>query len=142
MFVRVSGFGHGSGIHVPRTLRNPRSNTHTLVLCLIRWLSPHPNAILRDEMKRPICPAPLDINHALWTFTKLPRPRSALSDLDEVRQLDLFPGSDDPSRRDNAKRLSYAMYDLVQLESIEHFMNCTLIDGSPDVVLETVTLPF
>ena len=142
MFVQVTGFGHGSGILLPESLRNPSTNTTSMVLALIRWLSPHPNALLTDERKNPICPAPFDINHALWTFYKLQRPRASLSALDQVQQLHMFPGSDDTSRRDSVDRLSWARYDLIQLETIEHFMNCTFIDGSQDIILETLTLPF
>ena len=93
-------------------------------------------------LQNPMCPAPFDINHALWTFCKLERRRECLTRLDRVRQIHMFPGSDDTSRRDTAKRLSWARYDLIQLETIERFMNCTLIDGSPDTILETLTLPF
>jgi len=55
----------------------------------------------------------------------------------------LFPGHDRTSRRANALKLKYARYDLIQIESIDTYMNCTThIDGDIESILETVTLPF
>ena len=36
----------------------------------------------------------------------------------------------------------HARYDLIQLESIESYVNCTFIDNNQNSIMETVTLPF
>ena len=143
MFVKVSGFGHGSGIFLPQEMRRPPSNTNTksVVLALIRWLSPHRRATERDDEHRPICPAPFGINHALWEFTKLTGRRKPFNNVHDRRQLDLFPGLDERTRRRNADNLSRARLDLVQIQTLEKFMNCTRIDNTSNI-LETITLPF
>ena len=146
MFVKISNFGHGTGIFLPPNLQDPtlknKKNTTSVVFALVRWMSPHPNAMLRDSEKRPVCPPPFDLNHALWTFTKLPGRRDSFSDAHVMRQLDLFPGSDRASKLDRASTFERARYDLVELDSIDKFMNCTTIDDDTDTILETITLPF
>ncbi len=142
MFVQVSGFGDGVGLRLPRHMRNPPNNTRTVVLALVRWLSPHPDAILRDDQHRPMCPTPFDMNHALWEFSREPRRRDAFQHRHHRRQLHLFPGSDEATRRDNADRLAWARHDLIQLESIESFMNYTTVDKDDSCILETIILPF
>lgn len=142
MIVRISGFGEGVDISLPAYLRNPQHNTRKVVLALVRWLSPHPHATSRDFKHRPVCPAPFDINHALWTFARLDRERLVFRQGHHVSQLDLFPGSDRGTRLTAARTHSRAMYDFVQLESIEHFINCTTIDDDETCILESLTLPF
>lgn len=145
MFVRVSGL-ENAGITVPRSLCVPANDTcnrNSVTLAVVRWLTPHPLALSRDEKLRPLCPPPFDINHALWTFAKTTRARGYFSDHLFARQIDLFPGKDRTSRRQNALKFKYARYDLITLESIDTFMNCTHInDEDDDMILETVTLPF
>ena len=144
MFVRVSGLAH-AGVAVPRDLRVPANSTcnrNSVTLALVRWLAPHPLATSRDAQLRPLCPPPFDINHALWTFAKTTRQRGYFSDNLFARQLDLFPGHDRRSRRQNALKLKYARYDLIQLESLESYMNCTHTNDDIDSILETITLPF
>ena len=143
MFIKISGFGSPGSFVLPPTLRNPATNRSTLIVALVRWLSPHPNALRRDSEMRPMCPPPFDINHSLWTFTKTPRRRAAFrNDAHLQRQLNLFEGSDELEKRANAETLCRARYDLVQIESIDKFMNCTAIDNDNHTVLETVSLPF
>ena len=142
MFVRISGFGERSGVQLPVDLRNPNTNSKSVVLTLIRWLSPHPNAILRDTERRPVCPPPFDTNHSLWKFSVINRRREALRRNNVERQLSMFQGRTDLEKREHAMSLSRARYDLVQVQSIDEFMNCTTIDNSGNTVLETVTLPF
>ena len=142
MFVRVSGFGAESGVELPVSLRNPTTNTKSVVLALIRWLSPHPNAILRDAERRPVCPPPFDINHALWKYSVLPRQRESLQRGNVDRQLSMFQGSTNIEKRQHADSLRRARYDLVQVESIDQFMNCTTIDNDPNTIMQTLTLPF
>ena len=71
-----------------------------------------------------------------WFSDRLPRQGH------HVSQLDLFPGSDRGTRLAAARTHSRAMYDFVQLESIEHFINCTTIDDDEACILESLTLPF
>jgi hypothetical protein len=139
MFVKVSGFGHGSGIFLPRHLRDPDNNEDSCVFAVVRWLSPHPDALLRDAKSRPICPAPFDINHGLWTFSKRHRTRPVFRNQGNItRQLHLFPG---PNRLASAYQLDRAMYDMIEVQTIDHLINCTLIDDS-NSILETLVLPF
>ena len=147
MFVRVSGLA-GAGVRVPETLRVPANSTcneNELTLALVRWLSPNPRALLRDDRMLPLCPPPFGINHALWTFAKTRRQRGYLSDNLFARQLHLFPGKDLPTKRQNAASLKYAMYDLIRIETIDTFMNCTRDENENyfvDNIMETITLPF
>ena len=140
MFVKVSGFGHGSGIFLPSHMRYPDCNTHSCVFAVVRWLSPHPDTLLRDAKSRPICPVPFDINYALWTFSKrVIRGRHVFRNPNNItRQVHLFPG---PNRRASAQQLNRAMYDMIEVQTIEHVINCTLIDDS-NGILETLILPF
>ena len=89
MFVRVSGLGH-AGVTVPEDLLdapNSTCNRNSVTFTLVRWLTPHPRAIIRDDRLRPMCPAPFDINHALWTFARTPRQRGYFTDHLFARQL-------------------------------------------------------
>ena len=140
MFVKISGF-IDANIIVPHFLRNPQTNNDNIVLALVRWLSPHPEASVRDSEQRPVCPPPFDINHALWIFSKRRHRRHYFSDNLFRSQLHLFPGSNDEQRRENAEKSSYTMFDFIQIQSIDKFMNCTFIDNG-DSILETITLPF
>ena len=144
MFVRVSGFGEVSGIRLPFDLRSPYDNTSSVVLALVRWLSPHPRASLRDNKDRPVCPPPLDTNHALWTFSKLPRRRSFFSIHKQrfVAQLSLFPGSNDTQRLANSDVDAFAYYGMVLPEVFVAYMNCTSVSPNHSDILETITLPF
>ena len=142
MFVRISGFGEHSGVQLPVELRNPTTNCTSAVLVLIRWLSPHPNAILRDAGHRPVCPSPFDINHALWKFSVLPHQRVVLQRRNAEAQLSMFQGSIDAEKREHVHSLSRARYDLIQVEAIDKFMNYTTIDSDRNTIMETVTIPF
>ena len=143
MFVQVSGFSGNSNITLPVHLRNPSTNQSSVTLALVRWLSPHPNAIMRDSKRRPVCPPPFDINHSLWTFSRTPRTRDALrDDVHLRRQLHLFKGSNEQERLEHVRTLRRARYDFIQPESIDNFMNCTPVDNDNCTVMETVTIPF
>ena len=144
MFVRVSGLAE-AGIQVPLPLLHPANdscNDDQVSLALVRWLSPHPLALLCDDKMLPVCPPPFGINHALWTFSKTNRRRGYLTGNLFAQQLHLFPGRDRDTQRINASSLSHAMYDLITIESIDTIMNCTPVDNDNDCILETVTLPF
>ena len=144
VFVRVSGFLR-EAIEVPDHLVLPANNTCTsnsVVLALVRWLSPHATALDRDTSLRPLCPPPFDINHSLWTFSVRRRRREYFTDRMFARQLHLFPGSNAREQRQNASTMSHARYGFVALESIDTYMNCTPVDDDSNVILETITLPF
>lgn len=143
-FIQAAGLQHAR-IPVPECLRVPANNTcddDQVTLTIVRWLSPDPRCLLRDSECLPLFPPPFGANHALWTFAKLRTRRSYFSDNMFARQLHLFPGPDQRSQRESAMKLERAMYDLVQLETINEFINCTFIDDNHDSIMETVTLPF
>ena len=142
MFVRISDFGDNSGVQLPAPLRNPPTNQSSVVFALIRWLSPHPNAILRDAERRPMCPPPFDINHALWKYSVLPRQRESFQRVNVNTHISMFQGCTDTEKRQHAQSLSRARYDLIQVESIDEFMNCTTIDNDPNTIMESLTIPF
>ena len=158
MFVKVSGFSDTDNITVPEYLRSNAnipensdsensdslsdSGVDCIRLALVRWLSPHPHAVLRDSELRPVCPPPFDVNHALWRFSQIRRRRNSFQGRNITRQLNLFPGKDVRERREHANRLSHAWYDLVDVTTIDKYMNCTCIDNDSELILQTVTLPF
>ena len=145
MFLKVSGFGHGSGIFLPQHMRHPDDNDNSCVFAVVRWLSPHRNALLRDAKSRPICPPPFDINHALWTYSKRARPRTVFVNRANITRQQrlfgtqrLFPG---PNGVVSVYRSEQdAMYDIIEVQTIEHLINCTVIDFN--TILETLTMPF
>ena len=141
MFVEIEGFNE-NGITLPHHL-TPTTDGR-IILTLIRWLSPHPRAILRDKSLRPICPPPLDINHALWKFTETGLPRPLLTDVAITRNLNHYHGNDIVERKRAALLESRAFYDLIVPESIDYFMNCTRCDQETEDhnILETITIPF
>lgn len=143
MFVEIEGFG-AHGIALPQYLRNCIRSDGRIILTLIRWLSPHPRAILRDTSRRPICPPPLDINHALWKFTETRRPRPLLTNSTIIENLHHYDGNDMDERKLNARRESHASYDLIVPDSIDYFINCTRSDQESENhnILETITIPF
>ena len=130
MFVTIEGFQ--DFLTVPVYLRNPSHNMNSVTLVLIRWLSPHPDAALRDDQLRPTCPSPFDINHALWTFAK--SRRIDLTDNIVVNNSSCYPDTDSIISEKTAR------FDLVQPESLNMYMNCTVL--GPNNILETITLPF
>ena len=143
-FLQVTGLRNAQ-IPVPEGLRVPTNNTCSddqVTLTVVRWLSPDSRCLLRDAESLPLCPPPFGANQALWTFSKRRTRRSYFSDNLFARQLHLFPGRDQDSQRESAMKFVYAMYDLVQLETIKQIMNCTFIDDNHDSIMETVTLPF
>ena len=125
MFVKVSGFGQASGITLPLHVRNSEEDTSLLlnseedtssvVFAVVRWLSAHPSATLRDSKGRPVCPPPLDTNHALWTYSKLSRRRAIFYTRAPYfrSQLSAFAGSDDIQRIRNSNTEAFAYYGMV-----------------------------
>ena len=139
MFIKITGFhdpAEGNGMVLPEGLRHPRSNHKHVILALVRWLSPHPNAITRDDHQRPVCPPPFEFNHALWTFAKVESARTCFSARQFQPQSNLF-GETNP-----VEQHKYARYGLLQPTTFETFMNCTVINHTNSTILETITLPF
>ena len=133
MFVQVKGFKNHDDICLPN---GEDSRTYAL----IRWLCAHPNALVRDDMKRPICPSPMDINHALWKFAEEDR---HLLTPDILRSHCIcYPGStvsDQVRHMDSEKR---AWFGLVELKTVKEILNCTNVDNDLNTILQTITLPF
>jgi len=144
MFLRITGFTNDdSGLVLPESCRISQNGPHGSVLvALVRWLSPHPDAFLRDDKLRPICPPPLDINHILWTYTE--ERRVLLTQAIVDRHLTAYPGSTVHEQLENSRLERKAKFDLLLPESFQEFMNCTRINvGTEDnVILETTTIPF
>ena len=87
-------------------------------------------------------PSSVDINHALWRFSELPRTRTAFLGRHCSRQLHMFPGKDVEQQRASAFGLAHAWYDFVHISNIGNYMNCTSIDDDSDLILQSITLPF
>ena len=144
MFIKITGFSSGApGFVLPEKCRTTTKGPHdTVLVALVRWSSPHPNALLKDDKRRPICPPPLDFNHALWKYTE--EERVLVTQAIMHHNLTSFPGSSVQDRLESCRLEEKARYDLLIPDSFEEFMNCTRINvGMEDnVLLETVTLPF
>ena len=129
VFVKISGFQ--DLMTLPTWMRYPADNYTSVTLALVRWLSPHPNTIVRDAQRRPLCPSPFDVNHALWTFTKEDRPD--LTDDVVLHNSECYPDTNSIINEKTAR------IDLVDIMTLKTHMNCTVID---DEILETITIPF
>ena len=139
MFITISGFQDNTdeeGFEFPGHMDKP--NDGRLIFSLIRWMSPHPDAIVRDDHYRPVPPPPLSINHALWKFTSLPEQRESFIGRFFNAQRNLFASKP----QSEILQLSRAMYDLITPDTFSTYMNCTLINETTDTMLETITLPF
>ena len=139
MFVKVSGFGANTGIVLPDYLAD--ADPTSVVLALVRWMSPHEDALVRDTEKRPLCSAPFDINHALWRYSKTPHERPEFRRRTFASQRHLF-GSDATMQQERIQQHRRAHYDLLDPRTFTCYLNCTPIDGDPDTLMETITLPF
>ena len=53
---------------------------NSLTLVLVRFFEAHPSATERTVCHLPLCPVPLNINHALWRYAVTDRPRALLFD--------------------------------------------------------------
>ena len=109
-----------------------------LTLVLVRWFSPHPTCTLRDSCGMPLCPPPLDINHALWEYAKTPNVRTILwtddgtPTQDFVRQAHMF-GNTKGRQMLRHESESHAYYGLIRLSSIKCRTHMT-----PEFELHTV----
>lgn len=144
MFVHISGFSDddADGIVLPQEFRHPPTNAENVIFALIRWLSPHPKSFLRDSRLRPVCPPPLDINHALWTFAKSSRPMLTQSIIDKHYHFYECDNMTTDQCLHNIQLEKKGNFDFVLPESFESYINCSLVDNDQDTILETITLPF
>ena len=140
MFVNISGFSAQSGFELPREYRNPVNNTSSVLLSLVRWMSPHPDSLIRDSKLRPLCPPPLDINHALWIFSKTTRPQLTENILQ--KHLSFYDTNTLYSAETIRNSERTARFDFIQPESFDSYINCTPVDQEPNTILETITIPF
>lgn len=66
-------------IVIPENLRGAfDTQNDRLTFVLGRFFSPHPLAVDRDSLHRPVCPGPLKLNHCLWTYAKSSSDRKIL----------------------------------------------------------------
>ena len=141
MFVIVSGFVNNPerGFVLTPELRNTVSNSRDVQFALVRWLAPHDRAILRDTKLRPIAPAPMDINHALWTYARRPERRDLMGSHNIF-----YEGVTETEREHSLERESHAYFDLIRPDAFVGFVNCTPINtvSETDTILETITIPF
>jgi len=75
-FFTITGL-KSQGLVIPGPLRSSIVKD-TLTLILGRYFSPHPSAVDRDSLNRPVCPGPLSLNHCLWIYAKSQRDRQML----------------------------------------------------------------
>ena len=141
MFVIVSGFvqNPAEGFVLTPQFRNTVSNPHEIQFALMRWLSPHADALVRDTKMRPICPPPMDINHALWTYARRPARRNLRGSHNVF-----YGGATEEERKHSLQIESHAFFDLIQPDTFAGFVNCTPINTvtETDTILETITIPF
>ena len=145
MFVKLSGFvdiPSDRGIFLPENIRNEIKNDRSVVFALVRWLAPHPESVVRDFKLRPICPAPLDLNHALWIYARSQRNSLTRNIIDN--HIMFYEGDTPDARIQSYISEREAFFDLVQPQSFDRFINCTPIniDTDTNTILETITLPF
>ena len=133
MFVHLSGFDSDDGVP-------PVDGEDSVTYALVRWLTAHPNALLRDDMLRPMCPAPLDINHALWKFAEEDRPLVTPAILN--KHITSYPGKTMAEKIRHMRSEKRAWFGLVEVECIQDILNCTYVDNDLGTVLQTITLPF
>ena len=128
------------GVKLHKSLQVPKNNFSSVVLTLVRWLTPHQDAIVRDEAKRPLCPSPLDMNHALWKFAE--RDRRLLTPVVMGKHVTCYEGRSVAEKVRHMHTEKKAWFDFVLPESLDIILNCTSINKDPNTILETITLPF
>ena len=96
-----------------------------LTLVLIRWFEAHPIAKERNPQNLPLCPAPLNVNQALWRFAQTPSVRAVLFEDDDsnptdacLNQLFMF-GNSHVSQLRLARSESRSYYGLITPSSIK-----------------------
>ena len=78
-FFTIKGLHETPRIVIPQNLRGAfDAKRDSLTFVLGRFFSPHPSAVNRDSLHRPVCPGPLSLNHCLWTYAKSSSDRQIL----------------------------------------------------------------
>ena len=109
---------------VPKDIRKEMNHKNkTLTLVLVRWFAPHPHATERNSKNLPMCPAPFNINHALWRLAVTPNSRSILVDRNgrptkQFRQQSRMFGITNSQQMDSLRREAHAYYGLIRPSSI------------------------
>ena len=134
MFVHLSGFDN-SDDGVP-----PVDGEDSVTYALVRWLTAHPNALIRDDCMRPLCSSPMDINHGLWKFAEEDRPLVTPSILG--KHVTFYPGKNVSEKVNHMHSEERAWFGLVEVDCIKEIMNCTCVDDDLQTILQTITLPF
>ena len=133
MFVHLSGF---SSDGVP-----PVDGDDSVTYALVRWLvTAHPRVLVRDDVLRPLCPPPLDINHALWKFAE--EDRSLLTPTILNKHITSYPGNVMSDKVRNMHSEERAWFGLVEIDCMQEILNCTRVDDDLNTILQTITLPF
>ena len=107
---------------------------------LVRWLTAHPRALVRDDALRPLCPPPLDINHALWKFAE--EDRSLLTPRIVNQHITSYPGNTMSESLTHMRSEQRAWFGLVEIDCLREILNCTSVDNDLNTILQTITLPF
>lgn len=132
MFIHLSGFSSDGtpAVH----------DDDSVTYALVRWLTAHPRALVRDDALRPLCPPPLDINHALWKFAE--EDRSLLTPRIVNQNITSYPGNTMSESLAHMRSEQRAWFGLVEIDCIREILNCTSVDNDLNTILQTITLPF
>jgi len=106
-FLRLDNMSILRHYSLPKDIKKEISDD-SLILILVRWFEPHPTAIERDSDNFPMCPAPFDVNHALWQFAVTPKVRSVFID----------PTTDQPTKQIMDQRCVFGRNEQVQTSRI------------------------
>jgi len=138
--IRVSGGNDGQhlaqivAVVSARHPNPPTPDTPPRVGVLVRWLTPHEDAIMYHD--EPTCPGPLCYSHNLWSWHRTEVRRPAISGYRYGRLSDTQKKwLDPPSKRDS---LLFASYDVVEVHSIGKYANVAP-DFDTDGFLQSVS---
>jgi hypothetical protein len=99
----------------------------SLSFVLLRWFEPHELCTSRDVDNRPICPAPLNINHCLWKYAQSDTVRRSIMDrgnpTTSVRQQLAMFGSTPEQQQSNIIQQQNAYYGLVYPQHVKDTIN-------------------
>ena len=100
---------------------------------LVRWLTPHPTAVMQNGV--PMCPGPLQNTHRLWTWHMAKDTRTAISGYRFGR----LPPHQKPWLEPQAKRdgLLRGSYDVVEFETLGKYANVTADFDTADGFIES-----
>ena len=132
MFIHLSGFSANS---VPAV-----DDDDSVTYVLVRWLTAHPRALVRDDALRPLCPPPLNINHTLWKFAEEDRPLLTTRIVNQ--HITSYPGNTMCESLTQMHSEQRAWFGLVEIDCMREILNCTSVDNDLNTILQTITLPF